>query len=58
MEKNTGKKFVTQGKLGENTGNLISAGMWPPCITLAVEVLRTTEITDQMHLQRHALLNF
>ena len=29
--KNTGKKFVTQGKLRENTGNFISAGMWPPC---------------------------
>ena len=30
MEKNTGKKVVTQGKLRENTGNFISAGMWPP----------------------------
>ena len=31
MENNTGKKFVTQGKLRENTGNFISARMWPPC---------------------------
>ena len=31
MEKNTGKKVITQGKLRENTGNFISAGMWPPC---------------------------
>ena len=31
MEKNTGKKVVTQEKLGENTGNFISAGMWSPC---------------------------
>ena len=30
LEKNTGKKFVTQGKLRENTGNIISAWMWPP----------------------------
>ena len=29
--KKHGKKFVTRGKLGENTGNFISAGMWPPC---------------------------
>ena len=31
MEKNTGKKFVAQGKLRENTGNFILARMWPPC---------------------------
>ena len=30
MEKNTGKKFLTQGKLRESTGNFISAGIWPP----------------------------
>ena len=30
MEEKTGKKFVTQGKLRENTGNFISAGTWPP----------------------------
>ena len=30
MEKNTGKIFVTQGKLEENTGNFILAQMWPP----------------------------
>ena len=30
-KKNTGKKLVAQGKLRENTGNFISAGMWPPC---------------------------
>ena len=30
-KKNTGKKFVTQGKLRENTGNFISVGTWPPC---------------------------
>ena len=36
MEKNTGKKVVTQGKLRENTGNFISAGMWPPCCVLQV----------------------
>ena len=29
--KKPGKKFVRQGKLREKTGNLISAGMWPPC---------------------------
>ena len=34
MEKNTGKKVVTQGKHRENTGNFISAGMWPPCNNL------------------------
>ena len=27
---NTGKIFVTQGKLGENTGNFILARMWSP----------------------------
>ena len=27
---NTGKIFVTQGKLRENTGNFILARMWPP----------------------------
>ena len=26
----TGKIFVTQGKLRENTGNFIWARMWPP----------------------------
>ena len=31
MEKNTGKKFVTQEKLRENTENFISAQMWTPC---------------------------
>ena len=31
MQKNTGKKFITQGKPRENTGNFILAGMWPPC---------------------------
>ena len=25
-----GKMYLAQGKLRENTGNLISAGMWPP----------------------------
>ena len=25
-----GKMYLTQGKLRENTGNFISAGMWPP----------------------------
>ena len=34
--KNTGKKFVAQGKLRENTGNFISAGMWPPCLGLGL----------------------
>ena len=29
--KNTGKIFVTQGKVRENTGNFILARMWPPC---------------------------
>ena len=29
---NTGKIFVTQGKLRENTGNFILARMWPPCL--------------------------
>ena len=28
---NTGKIYVTQGKLRENTGNFILARMWPPC---------------------------
>ena len=27
----TGKISVTQGKLGENTGNFILARLWPPC---------------------------
>ena len=30
----TGKISVTQGKLGENTGNFILARMWPPCCIL------------------------
>ena len=34
MEKNAGKKFVTQGKLRENTGNFILARMWPPCVSI------------------------
>ena len=28
---NTGKNYLAQGKLRENTGNFILAGMWPPC---------------------------
>ena len=42
MEKNTGKKVVTQGKLRENTGNFISAGMWPPCERYTVDSIITT----------------
>ena len=30
-EKTQGKYVVTQGKLGDNTGNFVSIGMWPPC---------------------------
>ena len=30
IKNNTGKIFVTQGKLRENTGNFILARMWPP----------------------------
>ena len=31
VKNNTGKIYVTQGKLRENTGNFILARMWPPC---------------------------
>ena len=34
--KNTREKFVTQGKVRENTGNFISAGMWPPCQMITI----------------------
>ena len=32
VKNNTGKIYVTQGKLRENTGNFILARMWPPWI--------------------------
>ena len=54
MEKNTGKKFITQGKLRENTGNFISAGMWPPwnCYTeIAFTRLRTIICLQQTLLE-------
>ena len=47
-KKNTGKKFVTQGKLRENTGNFISARMWPPCPHL-LENLKKWEYTWKNH---------
>ena len=57
MEKNTGKKFVTQGKLRENTGNFILARMWPPCSLVnrgAVDtVFRILSISDQMSCKGH-----
>ena len=28
---NTGKNYLAHGKLRENTGNFILAGVWPPC---------------------------
>ena len=30
IKNNTGKIYVTQGKLRENTGNFILATVWPP----------------------------
>ena len=39
-KKNTGKKVITQGKLRENTGNFISAGMWPPCRDMRPQCMR------------------
>ena len=35
----TGKIFVTQGKLRENTGNFILTRMWPPCSCLCWLIL-------------------
>ena len=35
-KKNTGENVITQGKLRENTGNFMSAGMWPPCTYLHI----------------------
>ena len=32
FKNSTEKIYVTQGKLRENTGNFISAKMWPPCM--------------------------
>ena len=48
MEKNTGKKFITQGKLRENTENFISAQMWTPCKTF-----RMQETESQVQKQSH-----
>ena len=53
MEKNTGKKVITQGKLRENTGNFISAGMWPPCGLFKNLVPKFTVIFDTLLNLQH-----
>ena len=38
---NTGKIYVTQGKLKENTGNFILARMWPPVMRFCLFYKKT-----------------
>ena len=37
-QKSTGKMARAQGKLRENTGNLVSIGAWQPCMRLFVKL--------------------
>ena len=58
MEKNTVKKFITQGKLRENTENFMSAQMWTPCKTFTMQktesrVQKQSHISTENQMSHH-----